>query len=156
MLSRALRRHRAEELEHLVVELKAPRVKIDKDEINQIEEYAMSVADDSRFRTANGIKWTFWVLSDDIGKHGEFRLKGSSNGIIHQTGNISIGIRTWAQIVQENKARRQFFQEKLEHQADQGTALKYLQEKYEAFLSGVITEEPTAPEPEEGDAAAAE
>jgi hypothetical protein len=156
MLSRALRRHRAEELEHLVVELKAPRVKIDKDEINQIEEYAMSVADDSRFRTANGIKWTFWVLSDDIGKHGEFRLKGSSNGIIHQTGNISIGIRTWAQIVQENKARLQFFQEKLEHQADQGTALKYLQEKYEAFLSGVITEELTLLETEEGDAAAAE
>lgn len=156
MLSRALRRHRAEELEHLVVELKAPRVKIDKNEINQIEEYAMSVADDSRFRTADGINWTFWVLSDDIGKHGDFRLKGSKNGIIHQTGNISIGIRTWAQIVQENKARLQFFQEKLEHQADQDTALKYLQEKYEAFLSGVITEEFTPPETKDEDAAAPE
>jgi hypothetical protein len=47
------------------------------------------------------------------------------------------------------QARLQFFQEKLEHQVDQGTALSYLQEKYEAFLTGVITEEPSTPEPEE-------
>jgi len=69
-------------------------------------------------------------------------------GIIEQKDNITIGIKTWGQIIQENKARLQFFQEKLEHQADQGTALRYLQEKYEAFLTGVVTEE--TPE-EEGD-----
>lgn len=46
MLSRALRRHRADELEHLVVELKAPKVKIGKKEITQVEEYAISVAKD--------------------------------------------------------------------------------------------------------------
>jgi hypothetical protein len=148
MFSRALRRHRAEELEHLIVELKAPRVKIDTDEITQIEHYAISVAEDSRFRTANGVKWTFWVLSDDIGKYGEFRLKSTTNGIIQQSGNVTIGIKTWAQIIQENKARLQFFQEKLEHQADQGASLKFLQEKYDKFLTGVITEEAEAPDSE--------
>jgi hypothetical protein len=141
MLSRTLRRYRADELEHLVVELKAPKVPIDTKEINQIELYAMSVAEDSRFRMANGVKWTFWVLSDDIGKHGEFRLRSSTNGIIQQSGNVSIGIKTWAQIIQDNKARLQFFQEKLEHQADQDTALQFLRQKYEQFLAGVITEE---------------
>ncbi len=151
MLSKALRRHRADEVDHLVVELKAPRVKIDTDEITQIERYAMSVADDSRFRTANGIRWTFWALSDDIGKYGEFRLRSSANGIIQQSGNISIGIKTWAQIIQENKARLQFFQEKLEHQVDQGTALRYLQEKYEDFLTGVVTEEVIPPANDEAD-----
>lgn len=50
---------------------------------------------------------------------------------------------------QENKARLQFFQEKLEPQADEGTALRYLQEKYEAFLTGVLTEE--MPPEEDGD-----
>jgi hypothetical protein len=59
MLSRALRRHRADEIEHLVVELKAPRVKIGTKEITQTEEYAISVAADSRFKTANGVKWAF-------------------------------------------------------------------------------------------------
>jgi hypothetical protein len=147
MLSRALRRHRANELDHLVVELKAPKVKIGNKEITQVEEYAISVANDERFRTAGGVTWTFWALSDEIDHYGEFRMK--QGGIVEQKGNITIGIKTWAQIIQENKARLQFFQEKLEHQVDQGTALSYLQEKYEAFLTGVITEEPTMAEPEE-------
>ncbi len=43
VLSRAIRRHKADELTHLVVELKAPKVKIDRDEITQLEEYAISV-----------------------------------------------------------------------------------------------------------------
>ncbi len=107
MLSRTLRRHRADEVEHLVVELKAPKVPIDIKEITQIEQYAQSVAEDSRFRTADGVQWTFWVLSDDIGKHGQFRLKNSINGVILQSGNVTIGIKTWAQIIQENKARMQ-------------------------------------------------
>src|SRR5205807_9609997 len=124
------------ELEHLVVELKAPKVKIGKKEITQTEEYAISVSRDARFRTANGVKWTFWALSDEIDDYGEFRMK--QEGIVEQKGNITIGIKTWAQIIQENKARLQFFQEELEHQVDQGTALSYLQEKYEAFLTGVI------------------
>jgi hypothetical protein len=142
MLSRALRRHRVDELEHLVVELKAPKVKIGKKEITQVEEYAISVAKDPRFRTADGVKWNFWALSDDIDDYGEFRMK--QGGIIEQKGNITIGIKTWTQIIQENKARLQFFQEKLEHQADQGAALKFLQEKYDKFLTGVITEEAEA------------
>lgn len=149
MLSRALRRHRSDELDHLVVELKAPKVKSGKKEITQVEEYAILVARDARLRTVDGVRWTFWALSDEIDEYGEFRMK--HGGIVEQKDNITIGIKTWGQIIQENKARLQFFQEKLEHQADQGTALKYLQEKYEAFLSGVITEEP-----EEGNGAAAE
>ena len=124
--------------------------KIGKKEITQVEEYAISVAKDERFRTAGGVTWTFWALSDEIDDYAEFRMK--HGGIVDQKGNITIGVKTWAQIIQENKARLQFFQEKLEHQADQGTALSYLQEKYEAFLSGVITEEPTPPEPGEEEA----
>jgi hypothetical protein len=108
---------------------------------------ARASAQPERFRTADGVTWTFWALSDEIDHYGEFRMK--PGGIVEQKGNITIGIKTWAQIIQENKARLQFFQEKLEHQVDQGTALSYLQEKYEAFLSGVMTEEPAPPEPSE-------
>jgi len=152
MLSRALRRHRADELDHLVVELKAPRVKIGTKEITQIEEYAISVADDPRFKTANGVTWTFWVLSDEIDRYGGFRMK--EGGIIERSGNITIGIKTWAQLIQENKAPLQFFQEKLEHEVDQGTSLRYLQEKYEAFLTGVIADDdPPAEEDEDSEIA---
>jgi hypothetical protein len=46
MLSRAQRRHRANDYEHLVIELKAPKVKLTAKELTQIKDYALSVAND--------------------------------------------------------------------------------------------------------------
>lgn len=148
MLSRALRRHRADELEHLVVELKRPTVKIGKKEVTQIEDYAISVAADERFRTTNGVKWSFWVLSDDVDDYAAYRMNGE-RGIISSKKNITVGIRTWGQIIEENKARLQFFQQKLEHQVDDETALGHLQETYKQFLTGVVTndDDETAEQP---------
>jgi hypothetical protein len=55
MLSRAARRHRANDIEHLVVELKAPKVGIGADEITQIKRYALAVSEDERFHTVAGV-----------------------------------------------------------------------------------------------------
>ena len=138
MLSRALRRHRADELEHLIVELKRPKVKIGDEEITQVEKYAISVANDERFRPVNGVKWTFWAISDDVSEYAAYRM--DERGVISSNGNMTVGIKTWGQMIEENKARLQFFQEKLEHQVDDQTALKHLQEKYRKFLAGVVPE----------------
>lgn len=144
MLSRALRRHRADELEHLIVELKRPKVKIGDDEITQVEKYAISVANDERFKTVNGVKWTFWAISDDVDQYAAYRM--DEQGVISAKDNITVGIKTWSQIIEENKARLQFFQEKLEHQVDDETALKHLQDRYQRFLSGVVNEAETGNE----------
>ena len=141
MLSRALRRHRADELEHLVIELKRPKVKIDDDGVTQIEKYAITVASDERFRTVNGVRWTFWAISDDVDQYPAYRM--DERGVISSKNNVTVGIKTWAQIIEENKARLQFFQEKLEHQVDDETALQHLQEKYRKFLAGVVTDAET-------------
>jgi hypothetical protein len=138
MLSRLIRRHRANDLTHLVVELKAPRVKINTEEITQVEGYAFTVVQDERFRGVN-TTWVFWVISDDYGEYAAQRM--DSEGVIHRKGNITIYVKTWSQVLDENRARLQFFQEKLEYQADKGEALKHLQERYARFLEGVLTEE---------------
>jgi len=138
MLSRVLRRHRADELEHLVVELKRPKVTIGDEEVTQVEKYAISVANDERFRTVDGVRWTFWAISDDVDQYAAYRM--GDRGVISSKNNITVGIKTWGQVIEENKARLQFFQEKLEHQVDDETALKHLQEKYQKFLAGVVTE----------------
>ena len=138
MLSRALRRHRPNEVEHLVVELKRPSVNIGVEEITQVEKYAISVAEDERFRLVDGINWTFWAISDDIEKYAMYRM--DERGIISTKDNITVGIKTWGQIIEENKARLQFFQEKLEHQVDDGAALQHLQNKYQQILCGIATE----------------
>ena len=142
VLSRAIKRHKADEVTHLVVELKAPRVKIDKKEITQTEEYAISVMKDERFR---GVKttWVFWAISNDYGDYAEYRMKQSSGNYdkIHEADNVSIWVKTWAQVLDENRARMQFFQERLEYEADKGASLSHLQEHYAKFLQGVFVDD---------------
>ena len=54
---------------------------------------------------------------------------------------MTIIVKTWAQVISENKARLQFFQEKLEHHVDRGAALQHLRQKYDAILASTITDE---------------
>jgi len=152
MFSRAIRRHKADELTHLVVELKAPRVKINEKEITQTEKYAISVMKDERFRSVK-TTWVFWAISDDYGEYAEYRMKKSAgnSGKIHEADNVSIWVKTWAQVLEENRTRLQFFQERLEYEADKGASLKHLQEHYAKFLQGVLVEEPVEA-PTEGSA----
>ena len=156
VFSRAIRRHKADELTHLVVELKAPKVKIDEKEVTQTEKYAISVMKDERFKSVN-TTWVFWAISDDYGEYAEYRMKKSggsaaNTGKIHEADNISIWVKTWAQVLEENRTRLQFFQERLEYEADKGASLKHLQEHYAKFLEGVLVEEPGEATPPEGTA----
>ena len=63
-------------------------------------------------------------------------------GMVHQSADpdISIWVRTWGQIFDENKARLKFFQEHLNYEIDRGDALKFVSEKYHHFLEGVVTD----------------
>ena len=153
VLSRAIRRHQADDLVHLVVELKAPKVKIDRDEINQIEGYAISVMADERFKGVN-TKWVFWAISDDYGPHAAFRLQQTTNtgGKIQEGPNFSIWVKTWSQVLEENRGRLQFFKERLEYEADKGAALDHLKNRYADFLKGVLVEDEAQPEEPAADA----
>jgi hypothetical protein len=140
MLSRAIRRHSASDLTHLVVELKAPKVKVDAKEIVQIEEYANSVMADERFRGLN-VCWSFWLLCDDYGSYARSRIGDSNTGMITTRDNFRIYVKTWAQVLEDNRSRLQFFQEKLEYQVDRDTSLTALRLQYGSFLEGVLVEE---------------
>ncbi len=138
MLSRTTRQHRPTGIEHLVVELKRPSVTLGSKEVTQVEQYAFSVAEDERFRGV-GTVWHFWLVSDDYDDYTKNRII-NDEGVIHTKNDMTIGVLTWGQIIAENRSRLQFFQEKLEHQVDQGRALVRLQERYSEFLKGVITD----------------
>ena len=135
MLSRATRQHVANQLTHLVVELKAPKVKIGHEEITQIQGYAFSVMDDSRFSKV-GVTWNFWVISDELTPYAE-KLAGDA-GVLLTKPNVNIYAKTWGQILDENRSRLKFFQEHLDVQVDHDESLKYLQERYAAYLEGVF------------------
>lgn len=146
MLSKATKRHVANHLTHLVVELKAPKVPVAAAEVTQIESYAFSVMNDPRFKQV-GTTWVFWVISDELAPYTEHRVLDDA-GLIHTKENLSIYAKTWAQVLDENRARLKFFQDKLEVQVDRDASLKYLQERYAAHLEGVFEEDDTDKEVE--------
>ena len=139
MLSKAIRQHRANTLTHLVVELKAPSVKINADEVTQVEKYRL-LGNKGRALPQRRSDWVFWAISDDLGDYATQRMHDSS-GLIHSKANVSIYVKTWGQVLDENRARLQFFQERLEYQADRESSLKHLQERYDQFLKGVLNED---------------
>ena len=47
-------------------------------------------------------------------------------------------IRTWGELIEENRARLQFFQEHLQHAADESAAVRYLQQRHSEYLEGVV------------------
>jgi hypothetical protein len=51
---------------------------------------------------------------------------------------VALGVKTWAELIEENKARLQFFKDHLQHNADDSSALRFLQEKHSRFLEGVM------------------
>jgi len=140
-LSRATRRHRANDVEHLIVELKAPKVTIGADEITQAKRYAMAVSKDERFHTVKGVRWHFWIVSNRYDDFASADIEGGpdpTRELIHRKDNISVGIKTWGELIEENRARLQFFQEHLQHSADEGAAIRYLQQRHSKYLEGVI------------------
>jgi hypothetical protein len=148
MLSRATRRHRANDIEQLVVELKAPKVVIGATEITQAKRYAMAVSKDERFHTVKGVRWYFWVVSNAYDDYAKEEIEGGPDPVrqlIHRKDNITVGIKTWGELIEENRARLQFFQEHLQHSADESAAIKFLQQRHSQYLEGVIeVDEPSA------------
>ena len=65
MLSRRVPRPKAEERQHLIVELKRPKQKIDSKALAQIDDYAFAISADERFKDVQ-TWWTFWAVSNDI------------------------------------------------------------------------------------------
>lgn len=136
MLSKVRRLHRPTDVEHLVVELKAPGVPIKRKELEQVEGYAQAVAEDARF-DANQTRWSFWAISREVDENlMQFKqVEHAPDGVVLKRKNVTIWVRTWGQLIAENKARLQFFQEKLEHSVDKGDALRHLQARYADLIS---------------------
>ncbi|MEM1112905.1 MAG: ATP-binding protein [Pseudomonadota bacterium] len=145
MLSKQMPRNHPNELEHLVVELKAPRVKIGKKEIDQIESYAYAVAEDERFRSIN-TRWDFWIISSDHDKYAKRKLQNDAHedGVIIRITediNITVWIKTWSELISENKHRLKFLRDKLNYNVDKENAVKHLKATYSEYIEGVILDE---------------
>jgi hypothetical protein len=153
MLSRSQKRHRADDYEHLVVELKAPKVKLTSKELTQIKDYALSVSRDPRYHRVSGVRWHFWLVSDEYDDFVQSEIASGPDPdrrLVNRGPNFSVGVKTWGEILDENNARLQFVKHALEHNADDGQALAFLEERHREFLEGVVIQEETDEPLDEG------
>ncbi|MCW2875930.1 MAG: hypothetical protein JWQ95_30 [Sphaerisporangium sp.] len=114
--------------EHLVVELKAPRVKIGQMEVGQIKSYAQAVVNDPQFRDAR-VSWDFWVVStemDDIVRRDATAPNRPPGCIAEWEGGVRIWARTWSEIIDDCEDRLHFYRDRLNHDPATEQALEYL------------------------------
>jgi hypothetical protein len=118
MLSRQISRYRTNQLTQLVVALKAPGAFIDVREISRIQSYAAAVTADERFHNSD-VRWVFWLIGDDIGPVGKFMIgQNMSSGRVHKNAYATIYVKTWHQLIDDNRACLRFLQQRLGFQAD--------------------------------------
>jgi hypothetical protein len=144
MLARSVPHPRADEHEHLVVELKRPSKIIDTGVLTQIQSYALAVAQDERFKNTK-TRWTFLAISNDMTTDAvrSVRQRGRPEGLWfddHEL-NITVWARTWSQLINAAKARMDFFKKHLDFEADRESATDYLRKAHEKYLPTVIRDD---------------
>jgi hypothetical protein len=136
MLSRVIER-REKLREHLIVELKAPRVNIGMKEIGQVKSYAHAVAEDPRFADTN-TRWQFWVVSTDVATDGDRERKQRDRpfGLVYEADDIEIQVwvKTWGEVIEDAEHRMKLFQKALNVQASHDDGVEYLRERHAEFV----------------------
>ncbi|TDD87996.1 hypothetical protein E1293_07195 [Actinomadura darangshiensis] len=126
MLGRALRGSSGRE--HLIVELKAPSVKVGQNEVGQIKSYAEAVVSDPQFTDAN-VKWDFWVISttmDNVVRRDATAPHRPPGCIAEWEGGVRIWARTWCEVIDDCEARLHFYRDQLNHDPATDHAIEYL------------------------------
>lgn len=123
--------------EYLVVELKRPSKKIDDEVITQIEKYAIAVANDERFRDVPA-KWTFVAISNDMDDFAKRKAnqRDRPKGQIFDDAelNVTVWVRSWAEVINDARAKLHFINQQLSYEADRDSAKDYLHKTHAKFI----------------------
>jgi hypothetical protein len=136
MLQRAIE-PRTGEYDYLIVELKRPSKKINGEVLTQIKQYARAVAKDERFRDVK-IRWKFVAISnelDDFAKS-ESRQRDRQRGLVSDDAelNITVWARSWAEVINDARARLRFVNKQLDYEASRESAKAYLEKAHAKYI----------------------
>jgi len=125
------------EFDYLVVELKRPTKKIDADVLNQIEKYAIAVAEDERFLNVKA-RWTFLAISNELDAYATRKAnqRNMPKSVVFQDGelNITVLVKSWAEVIANARAKLQFINQHLQYEVTQESSQKYLKEAHAKFI----------------------
>jgi hypothetical protein len=138
----------------LVVELKRPSVRVGRDELGQLEDYARAVMGDTRFSDTE-TSWDFILVSTEINPNIDDRRRQTDRVVGHVTKSerYNLWVLTWAQVVQAARHRLKFVESGLRLDAAGQSPLAYVRSKYGALLPAELrgdlpgTSAPPRPDP---------
>lgn len=136
MLSRKFERDRGQ-IEHLVLELKRPSVRLGAEAITQIKQYAHAVKDDERFSTSK-VRWIFALVGNSFDSFGELEASPSDRpyGCIDKREGLEIWMWKWSDVLHDARHRYSFFQKRLEIEARGSEGVQLLKSAYPLLMSG--------------------
>ncbi|RCG22446.1 hypothetical protein DQ384_35650 [Sphaerisporangium album] len=126
--------------EHLVVELKAPKVKVGQAEVAQIKSYAEAIVSDPQFRDAR-VSWDFWVVSTELEKtvRRDANAPNRPPGCIAEwEGGVRVWARTWSEIIDDCEDRLHFYRDRLNHDPATEHAVEYLRRVHGAVAPQAV------------------
>jgi hypothetical protein len=137
MLWRNYRERRPDEYEFLVLEFKRPGVHLGRDEIAQIEDYALAVTT-TPFADSERTQWVFVLISDELDEYAKART--------HQTGmppytimkeagkRYEIRAYPWSALIRSANARHEHLRAWLNHNVTLERAMERAAAAYEEYL----------------------
>ncbi|MFJ4845455.1 ATP-binding protein [Streptomyces sp. NPDC088733] len=145
MLSRSRKEH--DRRQHLVVELKAPKVKVTGKELEQIKSYALAVSEDPQFADVR-VEWDFWLVTSEMNKmvRAETRQKDKPRGcawdLSEGEASIRVWVKTWSDLIEESKGRLQYFREHFDHDPSVEQAMEYLRHVHAQYAPEALVVPP--------------
>lgn len=123
--------------DYLVVELKRPKQKINGEVVRQVKNYAKAVAGDERFRGVPA-EWKFLAVSNELNSEAEddANQQGQPKGRvwISKEGNITAWVMTWAELINNARAKLAFINKNLEYRSTRESAKAYLKKAHAKFI----------------------
>lgn len=102
-----------EKREVLVIELKAPKVKISPKELEQVMTYAQEI--ESRPFFSENISFHIILIGTEINNKAKFRIKGNQKNsnkpfffFENERGNIVVSVMKWSDLIEQNKRRLKY------------------------------------------------
>jgi len=124
--------------EYLVVELKRPSVTLGKEELDQIEAYAIAITEDDQFNQPH-ISWDFWLIGNAYDGYVERKLKtpGNPHGCALIAPKFRVHVRSWAEVLGEAEHRYKYVEQALDAISDEDSGLTYLNRVHQDLLPEV-------------------
>ena len=105
-------------IHHIVVELKHPKIKLGKKQLDQVEEYLETILSVDACN-ANNSFWEFYLIGNkfDSSGHIERKIENAKNhgerSLVLSISRYKIYVKTWSEVINEFDIRHSFLQDKL-------------------------------------------